>query len=298
MVACLSWAGRDADSLHYARQFVRETVQAFGAQSLEMASALEFFAGSALNAESLQEAAEAVGRAGEIAKDRSMRATSRIRLAQMQAIIENNLGHHDVARLQLLDLLNQPAPWYERASQWRALASAEAQLGHLDDAMRAADSAIRAMPPDWDRTAQASLARMLWGTAASKAGRHTEALAALDRARIDLAAAGYSDSAPASLFMRRYEAEALLRAGRTAEAAASLAALSRDHELTSPRQTGEAGRLALSLGCAQAMLGQRDVATRHFDVSARLLAEALPADHPLQRRIAELRDGADCSRLL
>ena len=298
MASCLSWTGREADSLRHARELVRETVDAFGAQSLEMASALEFLAGAALNAESLPEAAEAVGRAGEIARHRSMRATSRIRLSRMQAIIDNSLGHHDVARRQLLDLLNQPAPWYERAAQWRALASAEVQLGHHDDAMRAADSAIRAMPPDWDRTAQASLARMLWGTAASKAGRHTEALAALDRARIDLAAAGFADSTPTSLYMRRYQAEALLRAGRTASAAASLATLSRDHGLSLLRQPGEAGRLALSLGCAQTRLGQRDVAARQFDLGTRLLAEALPADHPLQRRAAELRHAADCSRLL
>ncbi len=288
--ASMGWFGRTQESLRYGRDCVRETGLAYGEKSLEMASALEFFSATARNSGHLQEAADAVSRARAIAGHRTLRNTSRVRLDMMQAAIDTDLGHFDAARERLQQLLRQPAPWYERASQWRALAGVELQLGHLDAAMAAADTALQTLPADWARTAQASFARQTRAVALSRAGRHDEAVALLGETLRDLRAAGFTPESPAMLRLRRHEAEALLRAGQAQPAAQALTALAQVTGL----QAIEAGQIALALGCAQSRLGQPDEARRQFEAGARTLAAALPADHPLTQRAAQLQAAADC----
>jgi serine/threonine-protein kinase len=288
------WLGRDQESLRHGRNFLRETGLAYGEQSLEMASALEFFTGAARNSGRLQEAADAIARARAIAEHRTMRATSRVRLDLVQATMDADLGHLDTARQRLQQLLQQPAPWYERAAQWRVLASVETALDHFDEAVAAADAALQALPADWALTAQAGYAHQLRGTALSKAGRHDDALAALAQARQDLAAAGYADAAPAMARLRRHEAEAQLRAGQPRPAATALAALAQ----LPTAQPVEAGLVAWALGCAQQQSGDRESARVRFEAGTHALAAALPADHPLLLRGAQLQQARDCRKLL
>jgi tetratricopeptide (TPR) repeat protein len=292
--ACEGWQGRDAEALRYGQAYVRETGLGYGQESLEMASALEFFTGAARNNGRLQEAADAIARARAIAGNRTMRATSRIRMDLVQAAIDADLGRYTQAQDQLQRLLQQAAPWYERAAQWRMMASVQTYLGDLDEAIAAADASLRSLPADWDHTAQASYARQVRGVALSRSSRHEEARAALSRAHADLHAAGYDETSAALVRLRRHEAEALLRAGQAQAAAATLSALAQLPAL----QAVESGHIALAQACAAARLGQQDLASKLFDGAAAALTQALPEGHPQRQRPTQLRAAPDCAQMM
>jgi hypothetical protein len=82
--------------------------------------------------------------------------------------------------------------------------------------------------------------------------------------------------------------------GQTQAAAQALTSLA---HVPAP-QAIEAGQIALALGCVQSRLGQADEARRQFDAGAHALAAALPPEHPLTGRAAQLQGAADCRSVL
>ena len=280
LAADASWQGLDAAALAESEASARDTEAAYGPASTELAVSLDSIATAALNLGRLPEAAKALARARGIAEHRVMRAAQRARLDLVEAALQAATGQLDAARSRLRPLLDAPASWYERAAQWRTLAQVEVLRGDAKAAMAAAAAARDVLPASWQGRAQGWLARAAWGQAASLAGRHEEALAALREAVAGLAD---NDLAAASIrrqTVQRQLAEALLRSG---SAGHTREALGRLQALQVEANPLEAALRLDALACARARLGDPGAAAQLRESGARW-AGLLPPEHPWRRR--------------
>ena len=280
--------GNDGDALGHARAMVGESEIAGGARSASMEPALETLIVVARNAGELQEAAAAVRRVRQLPVAPDLRASNRDWLDMAEAALDTDLGRAQQARALITPLLQREATPNDRATQYRIIAAAELSLGRLEPAMRAAEQAEAVLPAQSFAAAR-WLARLSWGDAVSRAGRHTEALQALQAAQAGLAEAGFKAGTQAMLRAQRLRAEALLRAGQDAAAADALRRLRAEHDRLQRREVVEAARTLDVLGCTLTRAHRPSEAeAAHADALARY-AGALPADHPLHLRALALR---------
>ena len=292
LAAIDSWTGRHADALAHARAMVRDS-EASGASDPELALALETVATLARELSLYPEALAAVERAQRLVRDRPIRAMNRNRLDLLQAALHNDLGQHAEAATLLRALTTGAGADAEHASQWRALATAEAGLGRPQAALAAAEAALAVLPASAPGALRA-LTRQAWGRAASRAGRPADALRALDEAVSGLQAAGFAADSDVLRRAQRQRAEALLRAGRVDAALTALQALQDAPKVAD--DIIESAALHDALGCARLLGGDAAAARPEFAAARSTYDGPLPVGHPLRLRsrvlLAMSGDGA------
>jgi tetratricopeptide (TPR) repeat protein len=182
----------------------------------------------------------------------------------------------------------------ERARQLRILANVHAELGDGAAALRSADEAIAAIPPE-SSDDEASYARQARARGLSLLGQPDAALQEIDAASRMLIEAGRSPDSFEVLRAKRLRAEFLLRAGRHADALPALRELRDQHtrKESSPIETG----LALDqLGEAEFETGDSEAAQAAHEAARSAFARQLSDEHPYLIRNARLRNSVTQTR--
>jgi tetratricopeptide (TPR) repeat protein len=281
-----SFAGDDATALREMRSSARDTELGFGSKHEETALAYVSLALIARNAGQLNEAETAMRKALAAADGLRLRAADRIAMERTMAVIDLDLGHYAAARDRLMPLVVRTDSAGERARQLRILANVYAELGDGAAALRSAEQAIAAIPPE-SSIDEASYARQARARGLSLLGHPDAALEEIDAASRMLIDAGRSPDSFEVLRAKRLHAEFALRAGRYADALPLL------HELldqqanreASPIETG----LALDLlGAAELRAGDSEAARAAHEAARSAFARQLSDPHPYLIRNATL----------
>jgi tetratricopeptide (TPR) repeat protein len=236
----------------------------------------------------LTEAESAMRKALAAADGLRLRAADRIAMERTMAVIELDLGHYVAARDRLMPLVVRTESAGERARQLRILANIHAELGDGAAALRSAEQAIAAIPPE-SSIDEASYARQARARGLSLLGQPDAALQEIDAASRMLIDAGRSPHSFEVLRAKRLYAEFLLRAGRHADALPVLRELRNQHTSkgSSPIETG----LALDLlGEAELRAGDSGAARAAHEAARSAFARQLNDEHPYLIRNATLRN--------
>ena len=282
--------GEPALSLQEIRRAAAELELAFGPQHEETAMLLLRVAIIERNDGQLVEAGRNLQRAVAIAQHLQLRAADRMEIERSMAVIDLDLGRYEAARDRLQSLIARPAAADEHALQYRLLASVFVELGDADHALKSAVAALAAMTGgavngEWPFTKQAE-ARAL-----SLAGRHDEALAAIDQVIARFLADGSAADSYEVLRAKRYRAQMLANAGRDGEALQALRDLHQQH-MSASTSPVERGLLLDALGVAELRAGNGEKSHLAHEEAGAQLAKQLPKDHPYVTRNASLRAGA------
>jgi eukaryotic-like serine/threonine-protein kinase len=281
-----SFAGDDAAALREMRSSARDTELGFGLKHEETALAYMSLAIIARNGGQLNEAESTMRKALAVADELRLRAADRIAMERTMAVIDLDLGHYAAARDRLMPLVVRTDNAGERARQLRTLANVYAELGDGEAALRSADQAIAAIPPE-SSVDEISYARQARARGLSLLGQPAAALQDIDAASRMLIDAGRSPDSFEVLRAQRLHAEFLLRAGRHADALAVLREL-RDQQAikqSSPIETGLALEL---LSEAELRAGDREAARAAQEAARRAFARQLSDEHPYLIRNATL----------
>jgi tetratricopeptide (TPR) repeat protein len=283
-----SFAGDDDAALREMRSSASDTELGFGLKHEETALAYMSLAIIARNGGQLNEAESAMRKALAAADGLRLRAADRIAMERTMAVIDLDLGHYAAARDRLVPLVARTEGAGERARQLRILANVYAELGDGEAALRSAEQAIAAIPPD-SSVDEASYARQARARGLSLLGQTDAALQEVDAASRMLIDAGRSPASFEVLRAKRLHAEFLLRAGRHADALAVLRELraQQTHKESSPIESG----LALDLlGEAELRAGDREAARAAHEAARSAFARQLSDEHPYLIRNAILRN--------
>jgi Serine/threonine protein kinase len=282
-----SFEGDDAAALREMRSSARDTELAFGLKNEESALAYMSLAIIARNGGQLNEAESAMRKALAAADGLRLRAADRIAMERTMAVIDLDLGHYTAARDRLVPLVAKTDSAGERARQLRILANVYVELGDGEAAVRSAEQAIAAIPPE-SSVDEASYARQARARGLSLLGQPDAALKEIDAASRMLIDAGRSPDSFEVLRAKRFHAEFLLRAGRYTDALPILREL-RDlqaHKESSPIETG----LALDLlGEAELGAGDSKAARVAHEAARSAFARQLSDEHPYLIRNTTLR---------
>jgi tetratricopeptide (TPR) repeat protein len=217
-----------------------------------------------------------------------LRAADRIAMERTMAVIDLDLGHYAAARDRLTPLVARTDSAGERARQLRILANVHAELGNGEAALRSAEQAIAAIPPE-SSIDEASYARQARARGLSLLGQPDAALREVDAASGMLIDAGRSQDSFEVLRAKRLHAEFLLRAGRHADALPLLREL-RDSQASKESSPIETGLVLDLLGEAELRAGDNDAARAAHDAARRAFARQLSDAHPYLIRNARLRN--------
>jgi serine/threonine-protein kinase len=283
-----SFEGDDAAALHEMRSSARDTELAFGLKHEETALACMSLAIIARNGGQLNEAESAMRKALAAADGLRLRAADRIAMERTMAVIDLDLGHYAAARDRLTPLVARTDSAGERARQLRILANVHAELGNGEAALRSAEQAIAAIPPE-SSIDEASYARQARARGLSLLGQPDAALREVDAASGMLIDAGRSQDSFEVLRAKRLHAEFLLRAGRHADALPLLREL-RDSQASKESSPIETGLVLDLLGEAELRAGDNDAARAAHDAARRAFARQLSDAHPYLIRNARLRN--------
>ncbi len=282
-----SFEGDDAAALREMRSSARDTELAFGLKNEESALAYMSLAIIARNGGQLNEAESAMRKALAAADGLRLRAADRIAMERTMAVIDLDLGHYTAARDRFVPLVAKTDSAGERARQLRILANVYVELGDGEAAVRSAEQAIAAIPPE-SSVDEASYARQARARGLSLLGQPDAALKEIDAASRMLIDAGRSPDSFEVLRAKRFHAEFLLRAGRYTDALPILREL-RDlqaHKESSPIETG----LALDLlGEAELGAGDSKAARVAHEAARSAFARQLSDEHPYLIRNTTLR---------
>jgi serine/threonine protein kinase len=287
--------GRMPAALRHARAAVQETQRAFGPRDANTAAALEALAVVARNDGRLEEAAQAIAAAVELARHARLRAAARAGMQRTQAVLDLDLGRFDAARRQLAELAaGAAADPGEHAVQLRLLALAWYHLGDPQQAAREAQASMQLAVQADDRLEQV-LARQAGARADAVQGQAADAARRLRQAQADLVALGFAPGSREVLRARRLAAEAVLRQGRLQEARQELQAVVSAHEQAAGQHGVDWAHALDLLGCAARAEGQLDMARQLHAQARDQLAASLPAGHPflLRNRVYMELAGAD-----
>ena len=285
-----AYAGDDASALVEMRRCALELANGFGARHEETAMAYMGLATIARNAGELTEAGSAMASALKAAEGQRLRAADRVMLDRTMAVIDYDLGRFDAARDRLLSLIGQAGPADERALQLRILANVYAEQGDGVAALRAADQAIATLAVV-GATDELPYVRQARARALAAVGQHGAALAEVDAVLRMFAEGGSPPEAFEVLRAHRYRAEFLLRAGRHAEALASLQELRTQHQ-SAKVSAVETGLMLDLLGETERRAGETAASVGSHEAARHALARQLTEDHPFLVRNAALRDSA------
>jgi tetratricopeptide (TPR) repeat protein len=289
-----SFAGDDAAALREMRSSARDTELGFGPKHEETALAYMSLAIIARNGGQLNESEAAMRKALAAADGLRLRAADRIVMERTMAVIDLDLGHYTAARDRLMPLVVRSESAGERARQLRILANVYAELGDGAAALRSAEQALAAIPPD-SSIDEASYARQARARGLSLLGQPDVALQEIAAATSMLIDAGRSPDSFEVLRAKRLHAEFLLRAGRHAEALPLLRQLrdQQTHKEASPIETG----LALDLlGEAELEAGDSEAARAAHAAARIAFARQLSDEHPYLIRNATLRNDISNTR--
>jgi tetratricopeptide (TPR) repeat protein len=217
-----------------------------------------------------------------------LRAADRIAMERTMAVIDLDLGHYAAARDRLTPLVARTESAGERARQLRILANVYAELGDGEAALRSAEQAIAAIPPESsvDETSYAHQAR---ARGLSLLGQPDAALQEIDAASRMLIDAGRSPDSFEMLRAKRLHAEFLVRAGRHADALPILREL-RDQHLHKESSPIETGLVLDLLGEAQLRSGDNEAARAACAAARNAFTRQLSDEHPYLIRNATLRN--------
>jgi tetratricopeptide (TPR) repeat protein len=283
-----SFSGDDAAALREMRSSARDTELGFGLRHEETALAYMSLAIIARNGGQLNEAESAMRKALGVADGLRMRAADRIAMERTMAVIDLDLGHYAAARDRLLPLVVRTESAAERARQLRILANVYAELGDGAAALRSADQAIAAIPPE-SSLDEASYARQARARGLSLLGQPDAALQEVDAASRMLIDAGRSPDSFEVLRAKRLHAEFLLRAGRLAAGLPLLREL-RDQHTNKESSPIETGLVLDLLGEAELRAGDSEAARAAHEAAGSAFARQLSDGHPYLIRNTTLRD--------
>jgi tetratricopeptide (TPR) repeat protein len=284
-----SFAGDDAAALREMRSSARDTELGFGLKHEETALAYMSLAIIARNAGQLSEAEAAMRKALAAADGLRLRAADRIVMDRTMAVIDLDLGHYAAARDRLLPLVARTESAGERARQLRILANVHAELGDGEAALRSAERALAAIPPE-SPVDETSYARQARARGLSLLGQPDAALQEIDAASRMLIDAGRSQDSFEVLRAKRLHAEFLLRAGRYADALPVLREL-REQEARKESSPIEAGLALDLLGEAELRSGNAVAARAAHEAARSAFTKQLSDEHPYLIRNATLRSG-------
>ena len=283
-----SFTGDDTAALHEMRSSARDTELGFGPKHEETAIAYMSLAIIARNGGQLNEAESAMRRALAAADGLRLRAADRIAMDRTMAVIDLDLGHYAAARDRLKRLIVKTHSASERARQQRILANVYAELGEGEAALRSAEQAIAAIPPE-SSIDETSYARQARARGLSLLGQADAALRDIDAASRMLIDAGRSSDSFEVLRAKRFYAEFLLRAGRHADALPVLREL-RDQHVNTESSPIEAGLVLDLLGEAEASSGNSEGARAAHEAARLAFARQLSDEHPYLIRNARSRN--------
>jgi tetratricopeptide (TPR) repeat protein len=289
-----SFEGDDAAALREMRSSAHDTELAFGLKNEETALAYMSLAIIARNGGQSNEAESAMRKALAAADGLRLRAADRIAMERTMAVIDLDLGNYAAARDRLTPLVARTDSAGERARQLRILANVYAELGDGEAAVRSAEQAIAAIPPETSGD-EVSYARQARARGLSLLGQSDAALQEIDAASRMLIDAGRSPDSFEVLRAKRLHAEFLLRAGRDADALAILRQLREQQasKESSPIETG----LALDLlGEAELKAGDGEAARAAYEAARTAFGRQLSTEHPYMIRNATLRNSVSRTR--
>ncbi|HKR34354.1 MAG TPA: hypothetical protein VJT10_05920, partial [Steroidobacteraceae bacterium] len=284
-----SFEGDDAAALREMRSSARDTELAFGLKNEETALACMSLAIIARNGGELSEAESAMRKALVAADGLRLRAADRIAMERTMAVIDLDLGHYAAARDRLMPLVGRTDSAGERARQLRILANVYAELGDGEAALRSAEQAIAAIPPE-NSVDEASYARQARARGLSLLGQPDAALQEIDAASRMLLDAGRSADSFEVLRAKRLHAEFLLRAGRHADALPMLREL-RDQHTHKESSPIESGLVLDLLGEAELEAGDSEAARAAHEAARTSFGRQLSDEHPYMIRNETLRNG-------
>lgn len=275
----------DAALLH-AESAVQANVAGFGENDPETVLARLNLAAALRNGGRLPQAAQALASAVASSRDVRMRAADRAQLNLWQAVIAADLGRHADAIAALDTLIAAPASDSDLATWHRLRAQSLHELQRWPAAQAEAETALalaEAADDGWER----ALARQVRGRALSALGNHAEARRELDQAALQLQSLGLAEGSIERLRLQRVMAEAALRGGDLATAAALLAPLPTAHRagMAAPLAPIDLAQVRLLQGTLERLRGDLAAARGH-DREAQSLLAALQVAHPLRRRLA------------
>jgi serine/threonine-protein kinase len=283
-----SFAGDDPQALREMRSSARETERGFGLKHEETAMSYMSLAIIARNGGQLNDAESAMRKAFAAADGLRLRAADRIAMERTMAVIDLDLGHYQAARERLIPLVVRTRSAGERARQLRILANVYAELGDGEAALRSAEQAIAAIPPE-SAVDETSYARQARARALSLLGQTDAALREIDAATRMLIDAGRSPDSFEVLRAIRLRAEFLLRAGRHTDALPALRHL-RDQQANTKSSPIETGLVLDLLGKAELSAGNSRAARAAHDAARHAFAQQLNDEHPYLIRNATLRN--------
>ncbi|EFK97711.1 hypothetical protein LDC_0231, partial [sediment metagenome] len=252
---------------------------------------LEAQAAAAGNAGAWDQADGAIQRAQALASRHGVKANQRNRLDMLQSTQDLERGRFGPARDRLLAVVQRVDSGDEKAMHWRLLALAEWGQGRPAAAVQAADQARIALAAQ-PRGINALLAQQVWAQMASADGRHAEAERGFNEVRQGMLSAGLAPDSESLRRLRRVQGEALLRAGRDAQALSALRSLWVELQAV-PHGPREASLLRTALGCAEMLAGQPSEALAHWQQVQQEQASRLVPGHPWHARAAWLVAMAD-----
>jgi serine/threonine protein kinase len=283
-------AGDLEKALTEMRRSAEDGERGFGPAHEETAIALMRLAITARNAGHLVEAGSSMSRAVRIAQDLRLRAGDRIEIERSMAVIDLDLGRYEAARDRLKALAELPAGPDEHVLQLRLLATVLVELGDATLSVSSAEAAMSAIPAE-DSTGERPYVQQVLARAMSLAGRNDEALATIDVVIVRFLADGGTPESFGVMRAKRYRAQILMKAGRDAEALASLRDLRDRHERGKVSPI-ERGLLLDALGDAELRAGNGEKSQLAHEAAAAQLATQLPKDHPYVMRNRALLAGA------
>ncbi|MBE2243029.1 MAG: protein kinase [Burkholderiaceae bacterium] len=273
-------------ALQHAESAVQANVAGFGENDPETVLSRLNLAAALRNGGRLPQAAQALASAVASSRDVRMRAADRAQLNLWQAVIAADLGRHADAIAALDKLIATPASASDLATWHRLRALSLLELQRWPAALAEAETGL-ALAETADDGWERALARQVRGRALSALGDHAGARRELDQAALQLQSLGLAEGSIERLRLQRQMAEAALRGGDLATAAALLAPLPAAHDAgaAAPRAPIDLAQVRLLQGTLDRLRGDLAAARGH-DREAQSLLAALPAAHPLRRRLA------------